>query len=264
MHAPLSSGAALRGPPPRGSMLHTTRRPRPRVVLACTETVHRAWAFPMSEPSTRTLAERYRAALALGDVGEARTILDTICVRTIRGDREAFEVLHRHFNGVVLASLTRSGARGADAQEVAATAWERTWRRCASGQLTELRVPGYVVTAARRALLDRYKIQHRYAPLDDADSALLAPAGDSPDAHIQVRRIQRVLGEVLAAQPAGNQALLRAIHLEGRGITESGAMHAPDRSNAAVRMVVMRFRKQLRVALAEVGIDTGGDDDGEN
>lgn len=218
----------------------------------------------MNQPSTSTLADRYRAALALGDAAEARTLLGELCARTARGDREAFDALHRHFNGVVLASLTRSGARGADAEDLAATAWERTWRRCASGELTELRVPGYVVTAARRALLDRHKIEQRYTPLDDAESALLAPPTDSPDAHVQVHRIRQVLGEVLAAQPANNQALLRAIHLEGLGSAEAAAAHAPDRTNPAVRMVVMRFRKQLRVALAEVGIDTGGDDDGEN
>lgn len=218
----------------------------------------------MSEPSTRTLAERYRAALALGDAEEASALLGLLCARVIRGDREAFDAVHRHFNGVVLAALTRSGARGADAEDVAATAWERTWRRCASGELRELKVPGYVVTAARRALLDRLKVEHRYSPLEDAESALLAPLSDSPDANVQTRRIRHVLGEVLAAQPAGNRALLRAIHLDGLGPAEAAAAHAPDRSNAAVRMVVMRFRKQLRVALAEVGIDTGGDDDGDN
>lgn len=218
----------------------------------------------MSEPSTRTLIERFRAALALEDADEARGLLAELCARATRADRESFDALHRHFNGVVLASLTRSGARGADAEDLAATAWERTWRRCTSGELTMLRLPGYVVTAARRALLDQLKVEHRYSSLEDPESALLAPLSDSPDANLLTRRIRHVLAEVLAAQPAGNQALLRAIHLEGSGPAEAAAAHAPDRSNAAVRMVVMRFRKQLRVALAEVGIDTGGDDDGGN
>lgn len=219
----------------------------------------------MSEPSSRELGERYRAAVKSLRAEEAYAILGELCKRATRADRDAHDELARIFRYVVMASLLRQGARVQDAEDAAGSAWLSTWRRCASGELSELRMPGYVIMAARNAYIDILTRQRRYRDGGEDDLAgLSSPPSQSPSASLEERQLRAVLERMLAAQSAVNEAVLRAVLLEGMSCEEAARAHDPRRSPGAVRNLVMRFRQQLREELARQGNGRGGDDDGAN
>jgi RNA polymerase sigma-70 factor (ECF subfamily) len=141
--------------------------------------------------------------------------IERLLGRCALGDQEAFRRLYDlaspKLYGVAMRIL---GHRG-DAEEATQEAFVRIWQKAGRFQPGRGSGPGWIVTIARNAAIDRLRM--RKAPTRDIAGMFdLADPGPTPEASASAaqdrRRIERCLGQL----PEDRARAVRAAYLEGR------------------------------------------------
>jgi RNA polymerase sigma-70 factor (ECF subfamily) len=159
-----------------------------------------------------------------------------LIARALTGDRDAWGALYARYNGRVVAHLIGQGVPAARALEFAQEAWAKLIERAQRGALTEIKLPGLVIVAARNLARDDQRRPYESDPM---------PANDPP--HPAPSAVRVLLGRERLA------SAMRAIDALPRRAREIFlAYHAdPDRPHAELAAELNVSLQHLRTTLYE-------------
>ena len=167
------------------------------------------------------------------------------------GDRAAWDQLYRLHHRRVLLSLLGRGVPMARAQELCQAAWARAMARSDEGRLGELKLPGLLVTMARRMAIDAWRSQrheHLWADDDEMDRAL--DGGVLPERRVADRERLRLALDALDAlgdrKPRARQIFLLVYR---DGLPAAEVARQLDISVQRVRQTLTEVRAHLRAQL---------------
>lgn len=164
--------------------------------------------------------------------------------------------MRRHGQRVVVSLLAR-GLRPARAKELAQEAWMRVIENHRGGRLTELKLPGVVITQANFLVLDERRRNEQRYPHDAWGEDATAPPGppgleQQVFAREQLRTIQRILDQ---SHPNARQVFFMMYGGEAKSAPEIAACLGL--SVQRVRQIACELRHRIREALE------GGQDDSQ-
>lgn len=163
----------------------------------------------------------------------------------LAGDRVAWsELVSRHDRRVLLSIVAR-GATIDTAREVAQQTWLRLFESAQRGELDALELPGLAIRQAEFLLHDRRRHEARARALEPVDDE-----AERLEPRLLARDALRVVEEVVARRPPGEQRIFWAVH------EEPHAPHAELASRLGIsvqhlRQTLVEVRHHLRRALED-------------
>jgi len=142
---------------------------------------------------------------------EGEELAGLIGAIAMRGDRDAFARLFRHFAPRLKAYAMRCGADAASAEEVAQEAMVQVWRRAATFEPARADAQSWIFAIARNKRIDLLRRERRPEIEPEAGSQ-----DERPEARIEAARQTDALGRALAALPADQASMLRKAYLEDK------------------------------------------------
>ena len=167
------------------------------------------------------------------------------------GDRAAWDQLYRLHDRCVLFSLLGRGVPMARAQELCQAAWARAIARSDEGRLTELKLPGLLITIARRMAIDAWRSQrHEHLWTDDDEMDRALDGGVLPEQRAADRERLAMAISALDAlgdrKPRARQVFLMVY---SDGLPAADVARQLDISVQRVRQTLTEVRQHLRAAL---------------
>jgi RNA polymerase sigma-70 factor (ECF subfamily) len=213
-----------------------------------------AVALPIRATVARGHGRSHRRRMTAGDTD------DRLLERTAAGDHAAFALLVERHLGATRRAAARILGSMAEAEEVAQEAFLRAWRKAPdwhSGGAAQF------PTWLRRVLVNLCIDRQRRPANQPAANLPLDAAAEAPDpapdalALLARGEVERRVAAAVAALPERQRVALVLCHYEGASNAE--AADALDLSVGAVESLLVRARRSLREALADL-VDATGED----
>lgn len=160
------------------------------------------------------------------------------------------ELMRRHGRRVVVA-LVSHGIPLERAKELAQDAWMRVIDRHRAGLITELSLPGLIITQASFLARDDLRREGRRAKLDEPRQR--AAVGDLAldlEQQLDARQQLRVVRAVLDRAPPNARRVFALLYGE-RALTPTEVASELSLSVQRVRQIVCELRKRMRAELAD-------------
>ncbi len=208
-------------------------------------------AVPLSKRpmSTHSLALFARATAADEVAVDLTTMTEPELTRmALAGERAAWGVLFRRHNRRVVLALLARGVRPDGARDATQDAWARLLEQSRRGKLTELTVPGLVITQALFIVRDRARRASASRPHVSLEHAPRACTGFEQRI-LDRDRLARARALLANCRPV-EQHVFRLIYARP-GVSATEVAAAVGISVQRVRQIVCEVRKKLRAAVEE-------------
>jgi RNA polymerase sigma factor (sigma-70 family) len=159
------------------------------------------------------------------------------------------ELMRRHGRRVVVALVSR-GIPLERAKELAQDAWMRVIDRHRAGLITELSLPGLIITQAGFLARDDLRREGRRAKLDEPRQHAVGDSALDLEQQLDARQQLRVVRAVLDRAPPNARRVFALLYGE-RALTPTEVAGELGLSVQRVRQIVCELRKRMRAELAD-------------
>jgi RNA polymerase sigma-70 factor (ECF subfamily) len=162
------------------------------------------------------------------------------------GDAAAFARLYEETHPIVARYiLGLSGRPLAEIEDLTATTYERAWKARHSFQGEADAALGWLLTIARRLVIDAHRHQQRHGEAITLDNMVLADKQASPEQQAIGHEQQRRLWQLLADLPEQQRNMLVLRYMVGWQVKEIAAhmQMSPNTVSVTMRRLLVRLRQ---------------------